>query len=70
MTCTLVSVVGHGRPVGNPRPGGHGFGQKTVPVTGRGFFLTGGSYVNGHGFGQAKPSGFTPVAIFQMHDEW
>jgi hypothetical protein len=60
MTCTLVSVVGHGRPVGNPRPGGHGFGQKTALVTGRGF-LTGGSYVNGMGLDRLNPAGLRPL---------
>jgi hypothetical protein len=60
-------VVGHGWPVGRPRPDGHGFGQKFVPATGRGFF-TGRFHVSGHGFGHIKPSGFTPVAIFVSFD--
>jgi hypothetical protein len=55
-------LSGTGDPWVTRDPAGMGLGKKLCPwrVVG---FLTGGSYVNGHGFGQAKPSGFTPVAI-------
>jgi len=63
MTILWHAVTSTDNPLNTRDPMGMGLGTKSNPWRVMGF-LVGIFYINGHGFGMAKPSGFVPVAIF------